>query len=97
MVEDTCFYKEIDCKALCCRLLILVNKDDILRLLSEIPNIYLYVTSLPISDYVMNRNKDGYCIFYKDNECSIHDIKPQVCNLFMCKKTIEYSKVISES
>jgi Fe-S-cluster containining protein len=28
---------------------------------------------------VLAQNKDGYCVFWKDNLCGIHPVKPRMC------------------
>ena len=39
--------------------------------------------------YLLNFEPGGYCPFLKDNHCSIHDIKPNVCRNFPYNKNGE--------
>lgn len=32
----------------------------------------------------LDKNDDGSCIYLKDNSCSIHAKRPQVCRAFFC-------------
>lgn len=32
--------------------------------------------------YILRWETDGYCVFFKENQCVIHEIKPQICKQF---------------
>ncbi|PJA49436.1 hypothetical protein CO169_02010 [Candidatus Shapirobacteria bacterium CG_4_9_14_3_um_filter_39_13] len=33
---------------------------------------------------ILAQNKDNSCIYLKNNSCSIHQDRPQLCRLFFC-------------
>ncbi|MFA7301633.1 MAG: YkgJ family cysteine cluster protein [Candidatus Shapirobacteria bacterium] len=34
--------------------------------------------------HILDKNPDGSCIYLKNNLCSIHENRPQVCRHFFC-------------
>lgn len=48
----------------------------------------------------LNKDADGSCIYLKDNSCSIHVERPQVCRAFFCdsedKNFDEMHRLIAE-
>ncbi len=66
----------------CCKLLVMLSKEDIERI-----NNRGYKDFLDIKGKHLRR-KNGYCIFFNNNnnnnisECSINDIKPQICRKY---------------
>ena len=46
---------------------------------------------------ILAQNKDGSCIYLKDNKCSIHEKRPQSCKNFFCdSKKEQFKKMIEE-
>ena len=50
---------------------------------------------------ILNQKKDGSCVYLKNNLCSIHKKRPQVCRDFFCGSTLkkfkEMIKMIKEN
>lgn len=53
---------------------------------------------------IITQKKDGSCMYQKDNKCSIHETRPEVCKKFFCidpsfksmiEKIKEYKKKLS--
>jgi len=38
---------------------------------------------------ILSQKKDGSCIYLKNNLCSIHKKRPQVCKDFFCRSTLK--------
>jgi Fe-S-cluster containining protein len=78
----------------CCRLRIIeITKDDVDRLKKAgLRNFY----EKKSGEYWMKR-KNGRCIFLKDDLCSIHKIRPQICRdfPFFKKFGLEYCRTVS--
>ncbi len=51
--------------------------------------------------HILDKNPDGSCVYLKNNLCSIHDTRPQVCRHFFCttkaKKYQGMVKIIEKS
>lgn len=51
--------------------------------------------------HILAKNSDGSCVYLKNNLCSIHETRPQVCRHFFCstksKKYQEMVKIILQS
>jgi len=46
---------------------------------------------------ILKQNKDGSCIYFKDNLCSIHKTRPQICRGFFCtSKDKKYQGMVNE-
>jgi len=41
---------------------------------------------------ILKQNKDGSCIYLKENKCSIHKIRPQACRDFFCTSRLKKFK-----
>jgi putative endonuclease len=41
---------------------------------------------------IVSQNKDGSCIYLKNNKCSIHERRPQSCREFFCTSTLKKYK-----
>ena len=48
-----------------------------------------YEEALKIGAIFLKQNKDGSCIYLKDNKCSIHKTRPKVCTEFFCESKEE--------
>jgi len=45
----------------------------------------------------LKQKKDGSCVYLKNNLCSIHKIRPQVCRGFFCTSPLKkYQSMISQ-
>jgi Fe-S-cluster containining protein len=45
----------------------------------------------------LKQKQDGSCIYLKNNKCSIHQTRPQVCRGFFCtSNSPKYSSMISQ-
>ncbi|MFH1832536.1 MAG: YkgJ family cysteine cluster protein [Candidatus Levyibacteriota bacterium] len=46
---------------------------------------------------ILKQKKDGDCIYFKANKCSIHKIRPKVCREFFCtSKSKKFRKMIEQ-
>lgn len=46
---------------------------------------------------ILKQKEDGSCFYLKENKCSIHEIRPQVCRDFFCtSKLKKFRKMIGE-
>jgi len=46
---------------------------------------------------ILKRRKNGDCIYLEGNNCSIHEIRPQVCKEFFCaSKLKKFRKMIKQ-
>ena len=74
----------------CCRLF-LINLDETEYKSGKYKTIFDDIISIDNFDEasecganLLAQNKDGSCIYLKNNSCSIHDIRPQVCREYFC-------------
>jgi Fe-S-cluster containining protein len=43
---------------------------------------------------ILAQNKDGSCVYLKNNSCQIHKDRPQVCRIFFCtSKSKKFEKM----
>jgi Fe-S-cluster containining protein len=77
----------------CCKLfLINLNEDEYFSRKYVTEHIYHpEITNFSeVEDYGLNfikQNIDGSCFYLKDNNCSIHEVRPAVCREFFCTTT----------
>ena len=46
---------------------------------------------------ILKQEEDGSCFYLKENKCSIHKIRPQVCKDFFCaSKLKKFGKMIKQ-
>lgn len=46
---------------------------------------------------ILKQKKDGDCIYLRENKCSIHKIRPQICREFFCtSKLKKFRKMIKQ-
>tara|TARA_Y100000310_G_scaffold251715_1_gene258284 strand:+ start:2235 stop:2546 length:312 start_codon:yes stop_codon:yes gene_type:complete len=46
--------------------------------------------------HFLKQQKDGSCIYLKDNKCSVHSKRPEACREFFCESTEERFKGMVE-
>jgi Fe-S-cluster containining protein len=81
-----------DCSqcGLCCRLfLINLTKEEYLSgkyktQLGDFGAIDNFKKATTCGANILKQKKDESCIYLKDNQCSIHKIRPQACREFFC-------------
>ena len=44
---------------------------------------------------LLSQNDDGSCIYLKENKCSIHDKRPNVCKPFFCDSNESRFKLVN--
>jgi len=74
----------------CCKLFLInlneeeYNSKKFETQFQEFGHIEDFTKAKNIGANILKQNKDGSCIYFKDNLCSIHKIRPQVCRDFFC-------------
>lgn len=96
---------ERNCKmcGVCCKLfLINLNEDEYYSGKFSTVNSEFghYMDFNEVEKYALNfleQNTDGSCIYLKNNGCSIHEFRPQVCRNFICTTTDpQYADMVKE-
>lgn len=78
--------RHVDCGncSACCYQLVLLTENDVRA---------IYDTEeLAPGMFFLKRTVNGACIYLKDNKCSIHNRRPQVCRAFDCGLFYKYVK-----
>ena len=87
----------------CCKLfLININKEEyhskrFKTVFQEFDHIQDFQEAENIGANILKQKKDGSCIYLKENICSIHKNRPQVCRGFFCSsKDKKYKDMVKQ-